>query len=140
MNTLEKAAEILVECGHAVGCSTWSSDEEGEYLVINIIRPDYSGYQRIELLNSDETANLNNLDEGARSIEIFKRLCAREQADAIEDWLGSFNAFDCSVSDLWDRSKIAVYPTKSKNINACYAQHQWRLDRIKWCLEELVKL
>ena len=48
----------------------------------------------------------------------------RRQADAIEDWLKGKN------KELWERSVFVHYSGRN---------HQWRLDRIKWCLEELSK-
>ena len=48
----------------------------------------------------------------------------RRQADAIEDWLVQ------NKYDLWLSSQTAPESHGIKN-------HQWRLDRIKWCLEQL---
>ena len=49
----------------------------------------------------------------------------RRQADAIEDWL-------MAETTLWCES-FNVVP------DSICSQHQWRLDRIKYCLEELSK-
>jgi len=48
----------------------------------------------------------------------------RRQADALEDWLSD------NETMLW----LAAHPIECKTTG-----HQWRLDRIKWCLEELTK-
>ena len=45
----------------------------------------------------------------------------RRQADAIEDWL----MFE--YSGMWCSGVTTL------------GNHQWRLDRIKWCIEELIK-
>jgi len=49
----------------------------------------------------------------------------RRQADALEDWLIN------NHWDLWNESRrgYSTSPTGK--------QHQWRLDRIKWCFEQL---
>ena len=52
----------------------------------------------------------------------------RRQADAIEDWLVS-NYVTCE-RNLWEESKNPSNHNKP--------QHQWRLDRIKWCIEQLI--
>ena len=49
----------------------------------------------------------------------------RRQADAIEDWLDNTSKH----FELWDKSAGWCKPTNGN--------HQWRLDRIKWCLEQL---
>jgi len=46
----------------------------------------------------------------------------RRQADVIEDWLNNNN------QSMWLTSGIKIKLPKG---------HQWRLDRIKWCLEQL---
>lgn len=51
----------------------------------------------------------------------------RRQADAIEDWLRSPR-----MSHYWDKSGSQLFDHKDNH-------HQWRLDRIKWCIEELIK-
>lgn len=47
----------------------------------------------------------------------------RKQSDAIEDWLYSVH------EDLWEQSHLIV--------ELPFISFKWRLDRIKWCLEQL---
>ena len=47
----------------------------------------------------------------------------RRQAYAIEDWL--------ALNGIWRKSFKAVH------VDMKISGHQWRLDRIKWCLEKL---
>ena len=56
----------------------------------------------------------------------------RRQADAIEDYL------ICKKGSLiWAVSQNAkANMCQDKDLNS---NHKWRLDRIKWCLEELIK-
>lgn len=49
----------------------------------------------------------------------------RRQADAIEDWLSR------TENKLWFEDSL--YAHKETDTT----QHQWRLDRIKWCLDNL---
>jgi len=54
-------------------------------------------------------------------------LIGRRQADAIEDW-------------LVDSPNYLLYLKDSVNtVNSNKNHHQWRLDRIKWCIQELIK-
>ena len=50
----------------------------------------------------------------------------RRQADAIEDWLST------RQSGLW-----CVFSRKDNPL--LDNLHKWRLDRIKWCIQELIK-
>lgn len=52
---------------------------------------------------------------------------ARRQADAIEDWL------ECNEPVLWVNSRVEVLMINYKT------RHSWRLARVKWCIERLVK-
>ena len=49
----------------------------------------------------------------------------RRQADAVEDWLWEFHI------DMWMDASARVQRPPNK--------HQWRLDRIRWCVQELIK-
>ncbi|MGD9382361.1 MAG: hypothetical protein PVI03_07945 [Candidatus Thorarchaeota archaeon] len=51
----------------------------------------------------------------------------RRQADALEDWLAQKHA------ELWGKSKTVIIDGKDEWKN----EHQWRLDRIEWCFEQL---
>ena len=51
----------------------------------------------------------------------------RRQADAIEDWLCS--KYELIPNSVWELSLQQVRLTSTR--------HQWRLDRIKWCLDNL---
>ena len=54
---------------------------------------------------------------------------ARRQADALEDWLWDFG----NEVSLWNRSEVEVdFPPMG-------GHRQWRLDRIKYCFEQLEK-
>ena len=56
----------------------------------------------------------------------------RRQADAIEDWL-----YLKKGSLLWPASEAATANIcQDKDLNS---NHKWRLDRIKWCIQELIK-
>ncbi len=85
-----------------------------------------SGYA--DDINKDHTAhahpcgrNGDDIDWEFRLIEPYAdTLEGRRQADAIEDWLDG----GC----LWNLSKDKVEQ---------YSNHQWRLDRIRWCIEQL---
>jgi hypothetical protein len=117
---LKKAAEILVECGFAVKFNI----DKREHL-------QHSPPICLIVACEDRDFDSVTCDPFADTLE------GRRQADTIEDWLRSFNALDCSVSDLWDASKLEVKPIRATGISAAFNQHQWRLDRIKFCLEQL---
>ena len=50
----------------------------------------------------------------------------RRQADAIEDWLCN------NYEKLWEQAS-----DDDLILDHDITHHQWRLDRIKWCVEEL---
>lgn len=52
----------------------------------------------------------------------------RRQADALEDWL-YYKQFN-----IWAKSSGAACGPQHEHF------HQWRLDRIRWCFEQLTKL
>ncbi len=56
----------------------------------------------------------------------------RRQADAIEDYIRN----STKGKNLWSRSYIAIDWDKL----SVKTHHQWRLDRIKWCLEQLTEV
>ena len=58
--------------------------------------------------------------------DLMNECVARRQADAIEDWLNA------NQSGLW-----CVFSRKEKPIK--YNLHQWRIDRIKWAINEIIK-
>ena len=102
MNILQKAAEILVECGYA----------------------DKLGYMENGNAEVIRTKLFHHVEPFADTLE------GRRQADAIEDWLWERYLKIHTEGDLWG---------ESINIEQESTKHQWRLDRIKWCLEELIK-
>lgn len=110
MNILQKAAEILVECKY---CDTFEIDKR-------------------EHLQHNPLINLIIFDSDLDNIRIecnpfVNMLESRKQADTIEDWLRHeratlyFNSAD----------EVGFNPKSNKS------HHQWRLDRIKWCLQEM---
>ena len=50
----------------------------------------------------------------------------RRQADALEDWLST------NKNEYWTESVLHIDDGRGR-------LHQWRLDRIKWCFEQLEK-
>jgi hypothetical protein len=62
------------------------------------------------------------------SADLSNECVARRQADAIEQYLytNKYGTWGISIGQL---ETSGEYET----------QHKWRLDRIKWCLEKLVK-
>lgn len=73
------------------------------------------------------------IDDTMEAVQIFSNtLEGRRQADTIEDWLDNHKTFsDVDGLSIWDVSAMKIIRESS--------YHQWRLDRIKWCLEELSK-
>ena len=66
--------------------------------------------------------------ENETRIDPFRdTLEGRRQADAIEDWLRSTKTLNA----------LHLWLTISKEPCGERTHHQWRLDRIKWCLEQL---
>ena len=60
-------------------------------------------------------------------VQVFvDTLEGRRQADAIEDWL-VYNH-----GELWCDSECLTECCTNK-----HKEHQWRLDRIKWCIKEI---
>ena len=105
MNILQKAAEILVECGYAI-----AYNQHNDGVTANLT-----------LGNDGEPLWIENCDPFADTLE------GRRQADAIEDWL-------CAEEGVsWTISGRAIDESETN-----YKLHEWRLDRIKWCFEELV--
>ncbi len=110
MSILKKAAEILVESGYAVKRYT---DLHSEYL----------GY--VCVVDDDWPSATGHRPE---KVEIFAdTLEGRRQADAIEDWL------------WYNQNRIYAnsYHAVDEPLDEGVSHHQWRLDRIKWCLEQL---
>mgnify|MGYP000698605127 CR=1 FL=1 len=109
MNTLEKCAEILVESGYAYGITRISS------IPLTVTRKD-------EPKGESMFAEVNPF---ADTLE------GRRQADEIEDWLKS----DISRP----RFTVWVESGKTNDVSMGDNCHQWRLDRIKWCIEQLLE-
>ena len=105
MNKLQKAAEILVECGYAT-----SYEKDGHHWYV-------------EYLYTDNMPCYEKVNPFADTLE------GRRQADAIEDW---FNHNE-EPYKLWCDSDLMTRSVESLSKSV----HQWRLDRIKWCLDNL---
>lgn len=78
--------------------------------------PNYKGDARTTIVTKGYK-RVHHVDPFADTLE------GRRQADALEDWL-----IYKGYCEEFDFSKLAGWP---RNF------HQWRLDRIKWCFEEL---
>jgi hypothetical protein len=95
-----------------------------------LVQCGYADYQIGDGSVRWKDAELDNLCE---EVEPFAdTLEGRRQADALEDWLF------INHNRLWaidSKRPEAVPPIISSN--RFYSQHQWRLDRIKWCFEQL---
>jgi hypothetical protein len=110
---MEKCAEMLVESGYAVNTKfvpiEKSPDKIARWVLIT-----KTGIHRVELF-------LDTLE-------------GRRQADAIENWLVKLNKEETNWNGLtlWGASRV-------KTNNRPLKMHQWRLDRIKWCVQELIK-
>ena len=104
---MKRYAEALVECGYAKAYQ----GELGNYFL------DTQDYQ-FDILIREKCDPFTDTLEG------------RRQANALEDWLINANSinYDIDGNLLWD---------KSEYINDDNGQHQWRLERIKWCFEQL---
>ena len=64
---------------------------------------------------------------GSKEVNPFAdTLEGRRQADAIEDWLR-----ENKPVKLWKESGYHCFINEGGN-------YQWRLDRIKWCIQELI--
>ena len=109
MNELEKCAQILVECGYA-----------------NIMR---GGNDKITGCEYWIGNVINNIPVQI-PVQIFAdTIEGRRQADAIEDYI-RFNH-----DQTWRNSRFVLnVPDSSDSSN-----HQWRLDRIKYCIKDLIK-
>lgn len=103
-----KIAEILVECGYAKSLA-----EDSEGVINGWVTICDSGYGIHE-----------KVDPFADTLE------GRRQLDALEDWL-KFNQYN-----LWNFSEEDI-SQMNKSDSTQMSSHQWRLDRIKWCIEQL---
>ena len=108
MNTLEKCAEILVECGKAI---RWR----------NPVDPKFTGIIMV-LTEADVDGDYGEFNEWCNPFA--DTLEGRRQADAIESYLIQTN-FHREFNVLTAKPEVADF-------------HQWRLDRIKWCIEQLI--
>ena len=111
-NEQEKIAQILVECGYAVQIDFDKQPfiHEGEWHVF--------------------------FSDGSIAVNPYAdTLEGRRQADAIEDWLKDTSVYEVNHGgfQIWEKSKI------ENPRPAGMSQHQHRLDRIKWCIQELCK-
>jgi hypothetical protein len=110
MNELKKAAEILVECGYA------DAINEKRPMTVRRNLPIGEDYYPLQV----------ECDPFADTLE------GHRQANAIEDWL-----FDDSSPELYKRHYNLWH--ESSDLSVTKSRHQWRLDRIKWCLEQLAE-
>lgn len=112
---MKQIAEALVECGYAKAYQ----GELGHYFL------DTGDYQFDILIRE-------KCDPFADTLE------GRRQADALEDWLRTFRPLQpgkVQPDDLWHLSETKVGASGARSIS----HHQWRLDRIKWCFEQMEK-
>jgi len=112
---MKRIAEALVECGYALDIAN-SFDFVPKKGIIYLKMTESKDYFQI--------GKVQEVDPFADTLE------GRRQADALEDWLITANSINYDIDGklLWD---------KSEYINDDNGQHQWRLDRIKWCFEQL---
>ena len=104
---MKQIAEALVECGHA------DDIRGGRTAHARPCGPD----------GSDVDWEFRLIDPFADTLE------GRRQADALEDWLSDHYRRDSDDWLYWMASEKQVAKTGS--------HHQWRLDRIRWCFEQL---
>ena len=89
-----------------------------------LVECEYKNAEGICLNASDKWA-LEFGSSGCLPVDPFTdTLEGRRQADALEDWL------DLQHSEIWLQSAFAVGPGQGNN-------RKWRLDRIKWCFEQV---
>ena len=91
-----------------------------------LVASKYAQYEWINLHGRQAIEKYSN--GGAYLCEPFEdTLEGRRQADAIEDWLWN------NEIRLWGDSAFEVAGKRTM------PQHQWRLNRIKWCIQESLK-
>ena len=110
---MKKYAEILVVCGY--GDYSFAYDDKGKCLGV---------WHNAALYYYDRTID-SLVAPFADTLE------ARRQADAIEDWLWQRYYKNHQEPDIWSMSMNHVENKLG------LSRHQWRLDRIKWCVESL---
>lgn len=104
----DRIAEALVECGYA---------ESTGY------DPNYKGDARTTIVTKGYK-RVHHVDPFADTLE------GRRQADVLEDWL------EAEYYELWNKSQDEV-STVNIGQSTQISNHQWRLDRIRWCFQEL---
>ena len=106
---LKKVAEILVECGYA----------------IDVFEFEYQGVMHCDTVRIKDESWPSKDNIRLQKVEVLSdTLEGRRQADAIEDWLVQ------NHKQLW-LSSMNQFGFDDR------PKHQWRLDRIKWCLEAM---
>jgi hypothetical protein len=90
-----------------------------------------TGYGEDDVERCDPFYTAPNNSESCKA----KECAARRQADAIEEWL-YLQSEPKPTNNYWDISaqEVACHQLETNIDNN---RHQWRLDRIKWCLEQL---
>lgn len=111
MDVLKTAGELLVKSGYAASSDRNLSDT----------------YYLARVENNQGHFEASEVDPFANTI------VGRRQADVIETYL-AFNE-----STLWHHSKSGIESTAESCHKQFTTHHKWRLDRIKWCLEQLTK-
>lgn len=116
----ERAKELLpIIQAFAVAWDKWSSDERGEWIVLNVINGKYTAYEDCDPFYSGD--------------HVYRECLSRRQADALEDWL-TLNHYP-----LWNRSELdAESPEKPYSENGAF-WYQHRRNKLKWCFEQLEK-
>ena len=79
------------------------------------------------VIPSDIRLHVNNFIGNQPVNPFVDTLEGRRQADAIEDWLILFH------TTLWKEASSG-----KADVTAPHHNHQWRLDRIEWCIQEEV--
>ena len=123
MTPEQKIAEILVGCEMYDQCLQQKSDDKW-YGINQFSEELIDPYYKAKDLTAEELA---------------KECIANRQADALEDWLTSHQniiTVDGVLRDAWWVSGEWRIGGVKKNKKS---NHQWRLDRIKWCISELIK-
>ena len=115
-NPLKKAAEILVECGYADYIGTWRGANRDD-------NTDTDEWHRLEWHFRGKGKDMH-VHKSPEIVNPFAdTIEGIHQAHAIEDYLYK------NKHDLW------THLSSGKSSPA--SQHQWRLNKIRWCLEEL---
>ena len=124
VSPMKKAAEILVECGYA---ERFFKNCMGSYTLVEPAGYEYQEHQSVGQICDPFLL----IPEPHNPLE--HECHARRQADAIEDWFEGLFLSDVER----DLDRYIIWNVSSSEVACSGTNHQWRLDRIKWCLEQL---